>query len=658
MTRGLAVAALAACLVVRPALATPFSEDAVRARVETVEEAADRVLHTKAFRFCRDNGRPVPPGQRGWCDVADQATTCPELKEMCARPPEPAGFFAGSDEGDDACKKQKKPDAELGEGNDGGAFGRWNLSVPGLQYFAWIVVGMVLAILAFVIVRAVLDRQKELPSEEAPPEPEPTGALHVEAPGLGEVQLLLRRALELADRDVGLALACLYAAVLKHLEERALIRWDSSTTNRDYVRSVRGKTPLDRPMAELVREVERTKFGRVAPARSTFDALYQRLAPQLARLAAVLVLVLALGVSSCSGCGGDPDLDGHAAFTEILRAQGIKVSRFAMPINQLTGNDAPVMVDSADFALDERVLGALEKAMLSGARILVLLGRDQEPLAAWPGLKVGDGPGGVLVPTPSFVSSSGFPAGLAGFLQGKLRLTVPLSERDAPQVLVERAGEPFVVRWRSERGTLVVVADRRLVANGAMAVPADARLAVALALEVAGEAKALQYATLGPSTPAENPAQSLEKAGLWAFVVQALVTLGVLFAARGLAFGTLRDRTTTRRRAFSEHIVALGIQLARRSGSRLATSLYVAWALERLRQRAGRDVGRRDLRALAADLAPRLGENEDDLRRVFEHADAMRRDPGGISVPERDFAVMRRLGQMISRLQAAGRRAA
>ncbi len=619
---------------------------------ETVDAAAKRVLHAKAYLFCHQNKLPIYPWDQGWCDIAKRATTCPELVAMCARKvPCDHGLFSSSKAKANACvaDEKKKPKTNVGAGNSAGTPWYERIKLPGLQYLAWIALGLVLALVAFFVVRAILNRQPQVALDAPVPGAAPAVVAVIEDRGLGEVARLLRRARELAESDVGLALAHLYAAALKHLEEAGLIRWDRTTTNREYVRTIRGKTPIDRPVAELVREVERTKFGHLAPARQTFETLYSRLAPALARGAVLVLLLLATFTSGCGSCEGNPGLDGHAAFTDVLRSQGLEVGSFEMPIDKLSGRDVPVIVDSGDFDFDATVLSALERAMLSGARILVLLAKGVD-LPTWPRLKVIDTAAGPLAVDDALAQAGHLPAKAAAYLPDKLALASPKTERDSPEVLVERDGKPFAERWRSQDGEIVFVADRRLIQNASLAVPGNARLAVALAEEIAGPKKAIQFAELGPIFPASSPVDSLERAGLWALVLQALLVLALLVVARGRAFGALRDHESTTRRAFAEHVSALGVQLARRRGSRLAASLYASYALDRLRHRASREAGR-DLDALAKDLAPRLGEDEGDVRRLLNDAEGMRMEPNGISVPERDLVLVRRLGQVLWRLQ-------
>lgn len=652
---------------------------------EPVGDAAKRVLTTKDFPFCRPSQGPVPRDFRHWCALADEATTCPELKEACAQPLD-ANALEG--EGGGWFGRGRKPKTKVGAGDSEDAASRGLLEFDGLgvwvKVLGWVVLGVVAGFLLILLVMVIRERRRaERTAEMAEPIDATPLAWAIDEPaGLGEVEQLLREARRAADADadVGRALMLLYAATLKHLEDKGFVEFEATTTNREYVRQVRGKTPLDGPLTSLVREVERTRFGRREASRDAFELHFSELAPMLRRLASTAGVVLILALAAC---GGDPSLDGRAAFNEIARTQGIEPARLAKPFDQIGFDDPPVLLDAEVIPPDAELLRSLERSFLAGARFLVLLdGRQQ--LDAWPSLRVvanapgeaepelvADPPdaglsdagapeptgGGVshVVLSKEFELAAGLPEGTSAKVQGHERFAPITDGRTPPEVLATRDGEPFAVRWRSERGVLVVVADRRLFANGSMAVPGNAAVALALVEAVVrrdGQGRAtLATAAVGLARPSQSPQESLEKSGMMAVLLQSLAALALFFAAKGMAFGTLRDRARPERREFREHVAALGLQLARRRGSRLAASLYASWVLERLRQRVVRDGNVSDTRALARVLARRTGDDEGALFDLLETAEALRREPKGPGVPERDLATIRRLGALLSKLQ-------
>lgn len=700
MTRSCPAGLLALLISLHAATAGAVDEPAPPKATESVDEASRRVLTTKLFPFCTKSEDAMHPNDRYWCDIEDQASLCPEIKEMCAREWKEKGFFSSL-----FSSRAGKVDSDTA----GGANDKFDwlprFSLPGAQFLFWIVVGVLMAIILMVLLRAVRERRVAVPVEVK--EEVATGTVQLPDPGLGEVGRLLAQARREVEADVGRALMLLYAAILRHLEDRRLIRWDVTTTNREYVRTVRGKTPLDRPMADVVREVERSKFGRIAPTRATFDALYEKVYQLLTT--AVLLLVF-VGAAGCHGCeSGDASLDGHAAFSDILRTQGINPSRLAAPVETLSRKDAPVILDSREMLFDAETLQGIEKATLAGARIMVLMSPTHW-LPEWPHLGVAENeedlweddegddtiwtdggsegvdagkevdagepvdagaadggaaaeactpsskrpphkeePGPSITPGEDWAKEANLTADTVGFLPGAYRLFLPFAEHDKPDVLLVRDGLPFAVRWRTDEGELIFVADRRLFSNGAMAVPTNARLAVALAKELAGTKTEVSYGALTLSRAAESPSASLMNAGLLAFMLQMLLVLAVGFASRGIAFGLLRDRTATGRRAFSEHVRALGLQFARVKGSRFAASQYAAYALERFRVRIGHDVDREG--GMAAVLAQRIGRDLKEVQATLDAAEAARREPNGHSVPDVDLALIQRLGDYLSALQ-------
>ncbi len=663
----------------------------------------------------------MPPSDRQWCATADKATTCPQLKAMCDRKWEGSSFMRWL-----FGRREGKVDSDS---SAGGAMRRmldaFSFSLPGAQVVLWTVLGLVMAVVLAVIVRAIMERERK----RAPPtlaDAAPTG-LEIPDPGLGPVQSMLQQALRAADEDVGLAFRWLYAAILRYLEDHALIRWDAFTTNREYVRAVRGRTPLDTPMAQVVREVERSKFGHLTPERTKFDALFL----QVQRLVSVapLLLVVLLG-ASCTGCEmGDPNVDGHAAITEILESQGIKSSRLAAPLETLSSKDSPVILDLHELTLDKSTLHSIERATLAGARIMLLLG-PMGRLKAWPSVAVrnpssgddgaddGDddvsddthetggigtkddtastspaaGPapsanaeatdGGAavsdaeacqpaeaesvpLTPVDGWAESAHLGGDTTGYLPEALFLDMPELDHDPPEVLIERDEAPFAVRWQTQDGELVAVADRRLFSNASMAVPSNARLAVALVRELAGAHHEVSFGALTASSASQSPAESLFNAGILPLLLQTLLVLAIVFASRGLAFGTLRDRDLVPsplpatgavvvrrgRRVFAEHVTALGQQFQRVKGSRFAASLYVAYAFDRIRARLGRDVDSHDLGSMAQVLASRLGRPEDEVRATLGAAEAVRQEPNAPSRPSEDLSLIQRVGEYLAALQ-------
>lgn len=608
-------------------------------------DAARQVLRQKDFRFCRETTETVPLGDRDWCTVTDRTSTCPELQAMCARK---AGDLGLSGLGGGGGKGGSRRTRKLTEGDAAGAD---DVHTPPPRWTAYVLhalLGVAIAVAVALLVHAWRSRRRGPKEAEHEPEREPQAQQTDVAPDqLGEVAQLLARARAMADRDLGAAHALLYAAALRQLELQGLIRWQKATTNREYLRAIRGRSPLHAPLQDLVREVERHKFGHVPPQRQVFENLITRLGPLLA---ALLLLV----TTGCSG-GGDARLSGRAAVWDVLRSQGVDVSGFSLSLAELGPESPPVFLDTDELRVDEPLLEALHAGVKRGGRVLLAAGREQDfaqwlPVAVTSAEAVQSQP---LIAASPFAVRWKLQPDVQGWLPGPRMLMPSIAQMpgedplqslhdaaallapdeatpteaqpdaatedaeddaatdeptegaapaalptEATQVaepppdpgedLLLRHGQPFAKKWDVGRGSVVVVADARLFTNGAMAVPGDVDLAVAVVRELIGADKRLAIARVGLVQAADSPAESMQRAGMWPLVLHALLALGLLLLARGVPFGVLRDRDLKPRRGFAEHVQALGMQLQRKRASRLTVSLYAGWALERLWQRHGR----------------------------------------------------------------------
>src|SRR6185295_5915495 len=124
----------------------------------------------------------------------------------------------------------------------------------------------------------------------------------------------------------------------------------------------------------------------------------------------------------------------------------------------------------------------------------------------------------------------------------------------------------------------------------------------------------------------------------------------VLWAlATGTGFGTRRDPVAVPRRAFSEHVRAMGLLYARAGASRYALAAYSAWALDRLttRLRAG-EHGR--VLDLGSAIARMTGRTEGSVARILAEAvDARERPdvPGMRGNETEDLATLAALDDIV-----------
>lgn len=137
----------------------------------------------------------------------------------------------------------------------------------------------------------------------------------------------------------------------------------------------------------------------------------------------------------------------------------------------------------------------------------------------------------------------------------------------------------------------------------------------------------MAIATLGLITSAEDPQESLQRAGVWPLMLQILLILVLWLLLRGIPFGSLRDREVQRRRAFSEHIWAVALQLSRKKQSTMAAHLYAGYALDRLWQRNGPRGQSRDLEVLANAIGLRFQRDPAALLQTLRRAETLRNLP-------------------------------
>jgi hypothetical protein len=135
---------------------------------------------------------------------------------------------------------------------------------------------IVMVVLAVVAVAAVLvylmrnlrQQSVSLPFEQQSDDPTTTG------------DALQRAETEATNRDYRSAIRYLYLACLLLLDERQIIRYDSSLTNREHVRQLREKPHLQEGLRQIVKVFEDVWYG-YAPVD---EHLYQRFTQQIEQL--------------------------------------------------------------------------------------------------------------------------------------------------------------------------------------------------------------------------------------------------------------------------------------------------------------------------------------------------------------------------------------
>lgn len=118
---------------------------------------------------------------------------------------------------------------------------------------------------------------------------------------------------------------------------------------------------------------------------------------------------------------------------------------------------------------------------------------------------------------------------------------------------------------------------------------------------------------------ADTPLEALGNTAITPIVVQLLVLLALLYLWRGIAFGRLRDPKPPSRRAFADHVRALGNQYAKLRASDYVLAAYGSWCIERLRSRVPGG-NAMELAELARELAARTGADAQSILHVLSTA--------------------------------------
>jgi Domain of unknown function (DUF4350)/Domain of unknown function (DUF4129) len=604
------------------------------------------VLADPGFRFCHDEAARLTPEEHAFCPlVGDRSNTCPALPRACKLPPlgRPA---LDADDADNAAAREREAAArekERRDKGDAGADERGPDRTPIAVSRAMSGVALVLfvaLIVAFVvaIARAVLRlvRRDEELAEAPAPEETAAGAARAEEPtrGQGQVEtdverLLARARAEAARGEHARAIDHAYAALLRRLDGDGIIEIHPSRTNGDYLRALEGRPDLRRAVSAVAADVERAQFGRARPGEPAFRAVLERVMPIVSRGLMALLLVTGLSIElSCTPLRATPTASegsaapfGTRALAEVMNQHSVKVRRRKAKLAEAKGSAAILIMPGAEvteadwaslFTWVEEDGGALVIAGVPLPPLLDLrIERDTETET-----RVTVEPAGV-----SFFASRGsaeLPPG---------RRLVQASTGAAPEddVLLRRGASVVAVRREGGKGTIIVFADGALFTNIGLTVGDNLPLAFTAVYHLTKPPRELEIVDAWNTRGASTPIASVRNAELTPALLQLLLVAALLFAWKGAPFAALRDPPAVPRRAFADHVRALGLAYARARASRHVLGLYASWALERLRERVHR-AGRQGLHPLAEAIAVRTGRPESEVMRVLVEAASAREE--------------------------------
>jgi hypothetical protein len=584
------------------------------AHAQTPTERARQILREPAYPFCHDSNRYVRPQELRYCGYVDARSACPEFAQ--------------------ACDRMRTFEPSCSPPRDVGKYARPTRQILLLSLLT------VVAFLSVLFVRAMARARREQKLVDRPAAaPATTELIPLPLATAGE---LFARALEAHRRgEHGAALYALYGALLRRLDERGVIRLDPAATPGDYLRQCR-ETEIQGPLRATTREVERVRFGGLAPTAEAFERLRPLVEPIVRTVTAlVLMVALAAGTAGCGGLaggfggGGETSPAGHRAVRALLNSSGVSARRLREAPERVQDVDRVLVLDAAATPLDEDQWSAVLAWVDRGGRLLLAGGS-----ASWPGslgvstlnsgfngsvVRLADTVGGETVRVPG--GSRALDAGEAGYSVASYA----------------SSGGAYAVWSVRNRGTVLLLAEPELLTNGGIAVGDNASAAVSLVRALA-EHRPVYFVedTVGA---ASNPLRSMERTGLLPVLLQGLLALTLFYLSVGRHFGTPRERTEVSRRAFTEHVRAVGALYARARASQAALRQYAALVLERIRERSGTG---RTLRSEV--IAARLGEQPAEVERVL-HSLEQAQSASAPSVREEEhLALIKRLNEWYRKL--------
>ena len=169
-------------------------------------------------------------------------------------------------------------------------------------------------------------------------------------------------------------------------------------------------------------------------------------------------------------------------------------------------------------------------------------------------------------------------------------MTWPSEER-APRAIARfEDGELYGALRDFGEGKVLGLASGDLLTNLGLATPGNAAALVALLGALDKNEFSIARSEQG-ITPPSNPFAGLLHVGLGPALVHVALFLPLLFLAYGVRQAAPREEPPARRRAFAEHIQAVGALYSRRRAARHALAVYTKHVDDRVRAAMGRGEG-------------------------------------------------------------------
>jgi hypothetical protein len=618
---------VATTALVCAALTLPSAEAIAALPDAEIEQEVTNVLKDARYTFCHD-ARPLEDEMRGACAYAKAAgDACPAFVKACASAKPPVSR---------APSPLRVP--------------LWITQIARVLF--WLLLG---AAVVWMIRQIVPQLRRGSPTDKETEHEERTVAPAGEAAPVvpralldtdaGRLFAAARSAAAMGDLESAVRFA--HAAMVRALEHGGYVHVDRTATSGDYLRALRREPDLREVYGGVARELERVEFGARSPTPEKVGGLLASIEPVIRRAAMAILVVVSLGAFGCapSGTRGDFSDDsplGASVLRKLLERRGAIVERrMELGDSDLDGVEMVLVADTGNFDIDD--WSALDDFANLGGTV-VLSGVPSQPPADW-GI-FGSDPEVCPGPIHARVLDEGGsprPARIAGRAHA-----LHLDASFLAVVTCDRGS--LVARASKGKGAIAVISDPDFISNASMAAGDPAKVLLSL---LGTPRRVAVIDRFSMAEGAKDPYRAVAHSGLAPALLHALAWLVLLAVARGKSFGTPRDSVELPRRAFSDHVRAVGRLYELAGASRYALGIYSAWALEQLTSRL-RPGGTQRMLELSSAVSQRTRRPEGKVAAVLANAADARDRPGGPDTPAEDLGALRSLDAFLQEI--GGRR--
>lgn len=519
-----------------------------------LHEVLDAELASGTYAFCTgQNYRLWQEDKDSLCDKTDKLSAlCPGLSAACKRASWEDVFAEREAEQAPSWTKWLPRIGELGASL--------------IQVTFWLTLGAGLLLVLRILLKN-LSRRVKL-EDDTPRRPHEAPATIELIPSQSPQELLVLARQESADGQHHRALHLAYAALVRHLILRYRLRARASTTSREYLRELTQLSDSGAERDALI-DLDRHRFQRQLDADTT-RTLIRLVTKVIQRLPHAATLLLCLLVTSCK----DPELPqaphdpsaprGLSLFEALLEEQATSLTRRIRPVTDLPESTSTVIAVGASLRPLE--WATLRDFVERGGHLVVS------------GIPAGFGEAfGLSLET----AACSKPPSYAGLDVVPVRVLDGMRGLSGDIMLSSCESVPFAAARFHGRGLLTLIGDSGLLENGSLLYAHNVDFVFELLGDLSGHVE-----LLGPLTGqgAQNPLESVLRAGLGPWLAHLLLLLGLYGWARGRRFGPAHDPPEKKRRSFSEHAAALAATYQKREALGAALQHY-AWLTTQLLKR-------------------------------------------------------------------------